>query len=112
MDDRLKTVVFDLDEFSLISLRGILAGTLRFVPYLGAMLSIVLILVFTVAVSPTWMMPLLVVALLVILELSTTNIIEPLLLGTAPAWPPLHSWWPRLSGRGYGDRLDSSCPCP
>ncbi|OAI50202.1 hypothetical protein AYO44_05895 [Planctomycetaceae bacterium SCGC AG-212-F19] len=68
---------------------GILAGTLRFVPYLGAMLSIVLILVFSVAVSPTWMMPLLVVALLVILELSTANIVEPLLFGHSTGVSPL-----------------------
>jgi len=68
---------------------GILAGTLRFVPYVGTWLAIGLILVFSVAVTPTWTLPLLVLAFLVVLEVSTAYIVEPLLFGHSTGVSPI-----------------------
>jgi hypothetical protein len=68
---------------------GILSATLRFVPYLGTWLAIGLILLFSVAVTPTWTMLLLVLALVVVLELSTGYVVEPLLFGHSTGVSPI-----------------------
>ncbi len=68
---------------------GILATTLRFVPYVGTWLATGLILLFGVAVAPTWTLPLLVLAFVVVLELSTAYVIEPWLFGHSTGVAPI-----------------------
>ena len=68
---------------------GILAATLRFVPYVGTWLAVGLILLFSVAVTPTWTLPLLVLAFVVVLELSTAYVVEPLLFGHSTGVSPI-----------------------
>lgn len=68
---------------------GILAATLRFVPYVGTWLALGLILLFSVAVTPTWTTPLLVLALMAVLELSTLYVIEPLLFRHSTGVSPI-----------------------
>jgi hypothetical protein len=68
---------------------GILSATLRFVPYVGTWMSIGLLLLFSVAVTPTWMLPILVFAFVVILELATAYVVEPLLFGHSTGVSPI-----------------------
>jgi predicted PurR-regulated permease PerM len=68
---------------------GILSGTLRFVPYVGTWLATGLMLIFSVAVMPTWTIPLLVLAFVVVLELSTAFFVEPLLFGHSTGVSPI-----------------------
>jgi predicted PurR-regulated permease PerM len=68
---------------------GILSGALRFIPYVGTWLALGLILLFSVAVAPTWTLPLLILAFVVILELATAYIVEPLLFGHSTGVSPI-----------------------
>jgi predicted PurR-regulated permease PerM len=68
---------------------GTLAATLRFVPYVGTMLTMALVLLFSLAITPTWTVPLLVLVLLVVMELSTANIVEPLLFRHSTGVSPI-----------------------
>ncbi|HEV3255433.1 MAG TPA: AI-2E family transporter [Gemmataceae bacterium] len=68
---------------------GILATTLRFLPYVGSLLTMVPLVLFGVAVFPTWTQPILVLALLVVLEVSTANVVEPLLFGHSTGVAPI-----------------------
>jgi predicted PurR-regulated permease PerM len=68
---------------------GLLAATLRFLPYVGSLLTTVLVVVFSVAVFTGWMQPILVLALLGVLELSTANVVEPLLFGHSTGVSPI-----------------------
>jgi predicted PurR-regulated permease PerM len=68
---------------------GILTATLRFVPYVGTWLATALILLFGVAVAPTWTLPLLILAFVVVLELSTAYAIEPWLFGHSTGVSPI-----------------------
>ncbi len=68
---------------------AILAATLRFVPYVGTWLAVGLLLLFSVAVTPTWTLPLLVLAFVVALELSTVYVVEPLLFGHSTGVSPI-----------------------
>jgi predicted PurR-regulated permease PerM len=68
---------------------GILAATLRFVPYVGTWLATGLILIVSVAVTPTWTLPILVLALVVILELSTAYVVEPWVFGHSTGVSPI-----------------------
>jgi predicted PurR-regulated permease PerM len=68
---------------------GILAAVLRFLPYVGSLVTTVLLLIFSVAVFPTWTQPVLVLALLLVLELSTANAVEPLLFGHSTGVSPV-----------------------
>jgi predicted PurR-regulated permease PerM len=58
---------------------GAFAGILRIVPYVGTTTGLVLPLVVCVATSSSWGAPLLLIALFLTLELTTTNVVEPLL---------------------------------
>jgi predicted PurR-regulated permease PerM len=60
---------------------GLLTAVFRFVPYVGIWLAAVLPLSVSVAVSPGWTQPLLVVALFGVLEPTMGNVVEPLLFG-------------------------------
>jgi predicted PurR-regulated permease PerM len=60
---------------------GFLAAVLRFIPYVGPVVSAVLPSALSLAVFPGWMQPFLVIGLILILELASNMIMEPLLYG-------------------------------
>jgi len=60
---------------------GSLAAALRFIPYLGAFVALLLPLAISLAVFPGWLQPALVVGLFVVLELITGSVLEPWLYG-------------------------------
>ncbi len=62
---------------------GALAGVMRFVPYVGPMISAVFPLALAFAVDPGWQLVLWTLALIVVLELISNNIIEPWLYGSS-----------------------------
>lgn len=62
---------------------GALAAVLRFIPYLGPLLSAVFPLALAFAVGDGWEMVLWTLALILFLELVSNNILEPLLYGTS-----------------------------
>jgi predicted PurR-regulated permease PerM len=68
---------------------GALAAAMRFIPYVGSWLVGALLLAFSVAVFPGWTQALLVSALFVILELLTSQAMEPLLLGHSMGVTPV-----------------------
>ena len=57
------------------------SGALRFIPYLGAFVALLLPLAISLAVFPGWLQPALVVGLFVVLELITGSVLEPWLYG-------------------------------
>ena len=60
---------------------GILATTLRFIPYLGPWIAAVMPISLALAISPGWMTPVLTIGLFVMLELFSNNVMEPWLYG-------------------------------
>lgn len=62
---------------------GVVAAVLRFVPYVGALISAVFPLALAFAVDPGWHMVLWTLALIAGLELVSNNIVEPMLYGTS-----------------------------
>lgn len=60
---------------------GLMAGILRFIPFVGPWVALLMPLAVSFAVSPSWAMPLQVLALFAALELVTNNVAEPLLYG-------------------------------
>jgi predicted PurR-regulated permease PerM len=62
---------------------GFLATVLRFVPYLGPFIAASFPLALSLAVSPSWNMPLLAAGLFVVVELISNNVVEPWLYGTS-----------------------------
>lgn len=62
---------------------GTLAAVMRFIPYVGPLLSAVFPLSLAFAVDPGWNMVLLTAALILLLELVSNNVIEPLLYGSS-----------------------------
>jgi predicted PurR-regulated permease PerM len=68
---------------------GFLAGSLRFVPYLGTWIAAGLLLIFVIATLPGWWLPLIVLAYFVVLELTAANVVEPLLFGHSTGSSPL-----------------------
>jgi predicted PurR-regulated permease PerM len=61
---------------------GVLAGTLRFVPYLGPVLGASLPTIVALAVSEHWQQPLLCLGLFLVIEPVTGYVVEPALYGT------------------------------
>ena len=61
---------------------GVLAGSLRFVPYIGPILGGSLPLILALAVFASWVQPLLCLGLFVVIELTVAYIVEPWLYGT------------------------------
>jgi predicted PurR-regulated permease PerM len=59
------------------TLWGVLAGILRVVPYVGTATSLALPLIVSIAVSTSWLPPILILALFLALELTATNFVEP-----------------------------------
>jgi predicted PurR-regulated permease PerM len=68
---------------------GLLAGGLRFIPYVGAMLGAVLPTLIAFAVTPGWMQPFLVLGWIVSCDLIIGQIVEPLLFGESTGVTPL-----------------------
>jgi predicted PurR-regulated permease PerM len=62
---------------------GVLAGLLRFIPYVGTWMAALLPIALSLAVFPGWTKPLLVVALFAVLEPLIYAVVEPLLYGHA-----------------------------
>jgi predicted PurR-regulated permease PerM len=56
---------------------GCLAALLRYVPYLGTVITSVIVMTLSLAAFPGWVQPCLVLGLLVVLELVTYNVMEP-----------------------------------
>lgn len=71
------------------ALWGILAGVLRFVPYIGALLGAALPLVVAAGADPGWSTVLMVAALFIVLEPLIGYVIEPLLYGHSTGLSPL-----------------------
>ncbi|WP_348639534.1 AI-2E family transporter [Mesorhizobium sp. M7A.F.Ca.MR.176.00.0.0] len=68
---------------------GLLALALRFVPYIGPIIGMLLPLFLALAVAPGWSLVLWTAALFVVMELITGNIIEPWLYGSRTGLSPL-----------------------
>ena len=68
---------------------GLLAGALRFIPYVGAVLGAVLPTLIAFAVTPGWMQPFLVLGWIVSCDLIIGQIVEPLLFGESTGVTPL-----------------------
>ena len=62
---------------------GVLGAIMRFVPYVGPMMSAVFPLALAFAVDPSWNMFLLTLGLILLLELISNNVIEPWLYGSS-----------------------------
>jgi predicted PurR-regulated permease PerM len=60
---------------------GILATTLRFVPYIGPWIAAAMPIGLSMAISTNWLAPSLTIGLFVVLELFTNNVLEPWLYG-------------------------------
>jgi predicted PurR-regulated permease PerM len=62
---------------------GAFATLLRFIPYIGPWIGAAFPVILSLAVSPSWMMPLLTLGLFVVLELICSNIVEPWIYGSS-----------------------------
>jgi predicted PurR-regulated permease PerM/methylmalonyl-CoA mutase cobalamin-binding subunit len=62
---------------------GVLGFSLRFLPYLGPWIAAVLPILVSLAVSPGWTQPMLVVGMYLVYELVLNNVAEPLLYGSS-----------------------------
>lgn len=60
-----------------------IAAALRYVPYVGPLIGVSLPTVLAIAVFPQWFWPLMVLAAVLIIELLTSTILEPLLYGSS-----------------------------
>lgn len=68
---------------------GILAGILRFVPYIGVFIAVIFPLALAVAVDPGWSLLMWTAALFLIVEPLVGQVIEPLLYGRSTGLSPL-----------------------
>jgi predicted PurR-regulated permease PerM len=68
---------------------GLVTLVLRFVPYIGSVISAVLPLAMAFAISPSWALVLWVAALFVVVELITSNLVEPWFFGQRTGVSPL-----------------------
>jgi predicted PurR-regulated permease PerM len=68
---------------------GILAGVLRFVPYIGAAIAALFPLALAVAVDPSWSMLLWTLALFVVVEPIVGQVIEPMVYGQSTGLSPV-----------------------
>jgi predicted PurR-regulated permease PerM len=62
---------------------GLLATLLRFIPYLGAWIASAFPMALSLAIAPGWTMPAETLALFLVVELITNNVLEPWLYGTS-----------------------------
>jgi predicted PurR-regulated permease PerM len=68
---------------------GILAGILRFIPYIGSILGLVFPLALALSVDPGWSMVLWTLALFLGLEVLTSQVIEPVFVGHSTGLSPV-----------------------
>ncbi len=68
---------------------GLIAGVMRFVPYVGGVVGIVPPLMLALAVDPTWSMFLWTAALFIVIEPLSGQVIEPLLVGQRTGLAPI-----------------------
>jgi hypothetical protein len=68
---------------------GACAAVLRFIPYIGPWIAASIPVALSLAVSPSWTMPLLTIGLFVLLELLSNNVMEPWLYGTSTGVTPI-----------------------
>lgn len=68
---------------------GLLAGALRFVPYVGAALGAVLPTLIAFAVMPGWVQPFLVLGCIIAIDIVVGQVVEPLLFGESTGVSPL-----------------------
>ncbi len=68
---------------------GLLAILLRFIPYVGAWISLAFPLLLSLAVTDTWRMPIETLALFATIELVTSNVLEPWLYGAHTGLSPV-----------------------
>jgi len=68
---------------------GVLAGVLRFVPYIGAVLGVAPPLLIAFAVDPTWTMFLWTAGFFLVIEPMVGHVIEPMLYGRSTGMSPL-----------------------
>ena len=66
-----------------------LAVVLRFIPYVGAWIALGFPLLLSLAVTTTWSMPISVLALYAVIELVTSNVLEPWLYGAHTGLSPV-----------------------
>ncbi len=64
------------------TLWGVIAGILRFVPYIGTSIAVLLPFVFALGVFPHWGPALVILALFALLEFTVSNFLEPWLYGS------------------------------
>jgi hypothetical protein len=60
---------------------GFLAAVFRYIPYIGVWIAAVPPIILSLAMSPGWVQPLLVIGLFLAIELTASNVIEPRLYG-------------------------------
>lgn len=68
---------------------GVLTTTLRFIPYVGSWISLLLPLTISFATAPDWHQPLMVLGYFAALDLVAANVVEPLLFGHHTGVSPL-----------------------
>ena len=68
---------------------GAFAAVLRFIPYIGPWIAAAIPVALSLAVSPSWMIPLLTIGLFVVLELLSNNVMEPWLYGSSTGVTPI-----------------------
>src|ERR1700678_874960 len=68
---------------------AVLTLVLRFLPYIGFLVSAFFPLLFSIAISTNWTAPILTFALYGTLEVLTNNLVEPFVLGGSPGLSPL-----------------------
>ena len=68
---------------------GAFATVLRFIPYIGPWIGAAMPVALSLAVSPSWTMPLLTIGLFVVLELLSNNVMEPWLYGSSTGVTPI-----------------------
>ncbi|MDQ3625453.1 MAG: AI-2E family transporter, partial [Verrucomicrobiota bacterium] len=68
---------------------GAFATVLRFIPYVGPWIAAVIPIALSLAVSDSWMMPLLTIGLFIVLELLSNNVMEPWLYGKHTGIAPI-----------------------
>ena len=68
---------------------GTCATVLRFIPYIGPWIAAAIPVALSLAVSPSWTMPLLTIGLFIVLELLSNNVMEPWLYGSSTGVTPI-----------------------
>jgi len=68
---------------------GALAAVLRFIPYVGPWIAASFPILLSIASAPGWLMPLQALALILVLELISNNVMEPWLYGSSTGVTPI-----------------------